>query len=92
MYEQTYSHQVVTAFEQQRLAQEIERRRSVREHADQIVPRPMGVIGRMLARRASALPVPGDRRGARAPQGPVTDAAPARSRAAGAPSEPVAAR
>lgn len=92
MYEQTYSHQVVTAFEQQQRERAIERRRSIREHAEQIVPRPVGVIGRMLGRRASALPVVRGRRRAPAPQGSTTDAALARSRATGVPREPVAAR
>lgn len=92
MYEQTYSQQVVTAFEQQRRALEIERRRSIHEHADQIVPRSAGVFGRMRGRLVSLLPGVRARHGAGAPQRSTTDAEPARGRAAGVPREPVAAR
>lgn len=56
MYEQTYSHEVVAAYEQQRRERAIERRRSLREHADQIVPRPAGVWRRMLARMLGRRP------------------------------------
>lgn len=77
MYEQTFSHEMVREFEQQQLEREIERRRFVREHADRIVPRPVGAIARMLGRRM---------------RGRQADAAREGRRAATVPREPAAAR
>lgn len=50
MYEHPYISHQVTRFEQEQLARAAERRRFLREHADQIVPRPAGPIRRMLRR------------------------------------------
>lgn len=85
MYEQTFSHEVVREFEQQQRERSIERRRFVRDHADQIVPRPVGVIGRMLGRRARGRVTDA------APAARVADAAPA-PRGATTPREPAPAR
>jgi hypothetical protein len=53
MYENVHANQVVTEYERQHLEREVERRRFLREHADQIVPRPDSAWRRML-RRARA--------------------------------------
>jgi hypothetical protein len=99
MYEQIYSQEVVTAFELQQRERAIERRRSIDERADQVVPRPASgivrMLERMLGRRATAREVMRARpdvadEPAVAPR--ATDAAPAGARAVTAPREPVAAR
>lgn len=53
MYPTPYTHLIVAEVEEQRRNAEIERRRFVREHADQIVPRPAGAMRRMLRRVAA---------------------------------------
>lgn len=50
MYEQVYFSQELNRFEQEQIARAAERRRFLREHADQIVPRPAGAFRRMLDR------------------------------------------
>jgi hypothetical protein len=67
MYENVHASQVVTDYERQRLEREVERRRFLREHADQIVPRPDGVWRRMLRRvRLSGRGAAADAAGGRA--------------------------
>lgn len=48
MYEHPYFH--YSRFEHEELARRAERHRFIAEHADQIVARPQGRIGRMLGR------------------------------------------
>jgi hypothetical protein len=50
MYEHPYISHQVTRFEQEQIERAAERRRFLREHADQIVPRQPGPIRRMLRR------------------------------------------
>lgn len=50
MFEHPYLTQQVTAFEQERIERAVDRRRMLLEHADQIVPRPAGLLRRMLRR------------------------------------------
>ncbi|WP_200894814.1 AAA family ATPase [Microbacterium sp. SA39] len=50
MYEHPCISHQVTRFEQEQIERAAERRRFLREHADQIVPRPAGPIRRMLRR------------------------------------------
>ncbi|MFS0853208.1 hypothetical protein [Microbacterium sp. 179-I 3D4 NHS] len=50
MYENLHASQVVTDYERQQLDREVERRRFLRDHADQIVPRPEAGWRRMLRR------------------------------------------
>ncbi|MFJ4223799.1 hypothetical protein [Microbacterium sp. NPDC089695] len=50
MYEHPYLAYKVTEFDQEQLRQAVERRRFVKEHAEQIVPRPAGALRRMWER------------------------------------------
>lgn len=50
MFEHPYLSRQVTAFEQERIARDAERRRFLIEHADQLVPRSEGALRRMLRR------------------------------------------
>lgn len=52
MYPTPYTHLIVAEVEQRQRDVEIERRRFLREHADQIVPQPVGAFRRMLRRAA----------------------------------------
>lgn len=63
MYEQVYFSQEFNRAEQEQIARAAERRRFLREHADQIVPRPAGAFRRMVSRitgGADAAPRPAD--------------------------------
>lgn len=50
MYEHPYLSYQVTDFEREQLEHAVERRRMLIERADQIVPRQVGPLGRMLRR------------------------------------------
>lgn len=50
MFEHPYLSRIVSTFEQEEIVRAAERRRFLREHADQIVRRPDGRIRRMLRR------------------------------------------
>jgi len=50
MFEHPYLTHQITAFEQEQIERAAERRRFLREHADQIVPRRQGTFRRMLRR------------------------------------------
>lgn len=84
MFEHPYVSQQIVDFERQQIERAAEQRRFLREHADQIVPRRSGLVGRMLGRML--------RRETSGRPAPVTDAAPARRAGASVPCEPVAAR
>ncbi|WP_181157534.1 hypothetical protein [Microbacterium sp. MYb62] len=50
MYEHPYLSRQITLFEQEQIERAAARRRFLIEHTDQIVPRPEGVLRRMLRR------------------------------------------
>lgn len=50
MFDHPYLTQMVSTFEQEEVVRAAERRRILREHTDQIVPRPEGRVRRMLRR------------------------------------------
>lgn len=50
MYEQVYFSHQIHRLEQEQIERAAERRRFLREHADQIVPRPAGAFRRLLRR------------------------------------------
>ena len=54
MFEHPYLSHQVTAFEQEQIERAAEQRRFLREHADQIAPRPAGAFRRMLRRIAGS--------------------------------------
>lgn len=60
MYEHPYLASAVTAHEQEQLAADAERRRQLRERADQIVPRAAGPVRRFGRRMLRAVTGPRD--------------------------------
>lgn len=50
MFEHPYLTQQVTAFEQEQIERAAAQRRMLIEHADQVAPRPAGVLRRLLSR------------------------------------------
>lgn len=80
MFDHPFTTAQTTAFDAERVGAEAERRRFLREHADQIVTRPAGPVRRFLRRNAG-------RRGSA-----MASDAPPRARRAVSTGDPVAAR